>query len=226
MLYLQFHRLPPWAFFVYITLLPGLSYLQSISNQLNILFWLLDHIWSKQLAVSNFIPHTLGVSHISRQNSYSFCPKSTQWSILIFSSGQGFLQGATTLKMHKSSIDHISHILRMAKILLHRVTTHKIHISTNDANFIHSQLITISRFSITCLNSTPQENVLTSTTPLLLLQTQLSSTSFLLLGAFSGKVPCSITTKTYYFWQVSRFPFWATVEVVPWLLAPVTGDMT
>ena len=99
---------------------------------------------------------TLGVSHISRQNSYSFCPKSTQWSILIFSRGQGFLQGTITLKMHKSSIDHISHILRMAKILLHRVTTHKIHISTNDANFIHSQMITISCFSITCLNSTPQ----------------------------------------------------------------------
>ena len=83
-----------------------------------------------------------------------------------------------------------------------------------------------------------KENVLTSTTPFLLLQTQLSSTSFLLLGAFSGKVPCSITTKTYYFWQVSwfpcdymaslgpRLPFWATAEVVPWLLAPVTGDMT
>ena len=52
-----------------------------------------------------------------------------------------------------------------------------------------------------------KENVLTSTTPFLLLQSQLSSTSFLLLGAFSGKVPCSITTKTYYFWQVSRFPF-------------------
>ena len=156
MLCLQFHRLPPCIFWVCITLLPGLSYLQSISNQLNILFWLLDHIWSKQLTVSIFIPHTLGVSHISRQNSYSFCPKSTQWSILIFSRGQGFLQGTTTLKMHKSSIDHISHILRMAKILLHRVTTHKIHISTNDANFIHPQLNTISRFSITCLNSTPQ----------------------------------------------------------------------
>ena len=82
-----------------------------------------------------------------------------------------------------------------------------------------------------------KENVLTSTTPFLLLQTQLSSTSFLLLGAFSGKVPCSISTKTYYFWQVSRFPcdyiaslgpwlpFWATAEVVPWLLAPETGDM-
>ena len=42
----------------------------------------------------------------------------------------------------------------------------------------------------------------------------------------------------YYIWQVSRFscdyiaslgswrPFWATVEVVPWLLAPITSDMT
>ena len=60
------------------------------------------------------------------------------------------------LKCTNSSIDHISHILRMAKILLHRVATHKIHISTNDANFIYSPMITISRFSITCLNSTPQ----------------------------------------------------------------------
>ena len=68
---------------------------------------------------------------------------------------QGFLQGTTTLKMHKSSIEHISHILRMAKILLHRVTTHKIHISTNEANFINSQIITISCFYITCLNSIP-----------------------------------------------------------------------
>ena len=71
--------------------------------------------------------------------------------------------------MHKSSIDRISHIFKMAKILLHIVTTHKIHISTNDAKFIHSQMITISRFSITCLNSTPlyKENVLTTTTILL-----------------------------------------------------------
>ena len=66
--------------------------------------------------------------------------------------------------MHKPSIDHISLILRMAKILLHRVTTHKIHISTNDANFIHSQVITISRFSITCLNSTPRYKRVVPTT--------------------------------------------------------------
>ena len=58
--------------------------------------------------------------------------------------------------MHKSSIDHISHILRMAKILLHRVTTHKTQIFTNDANFIDSQILTISFISITCINSTPQ----------------------------------------------------------------------
>ena len=43
----------------------------------------------------------------------------------------------------------------MVKILLHRVATHKIHISTNEANFINSQIITISCFSITCLNSIP-----------------------------------------------------------------------
>ena len=84
-----------------------------------------------------------------------FVRKSTQWSILIFSMGQRFLQGTTTLKMHKSSIDHISHILENGQHLLHRVTTHKIYISTNDANFIHSQIITISCFSITCLNSIP-----------------------------------------------------------------------
>ena len=116
----------------------------------------------------------------------------------------------------------------MVKILLHRVTTHKIHISTNDATlFILKWLQSLAfPLHVSTQHLNIKENVLTSTTPFLLLQTQLSSTSFLLLGAFSGKVPCSITTKTYYFWQVSRFPFWATVEVVPWLLAPVTGDMT
>ena len=96
-----------------------------------------------------------------------FVRKSTQWSILIFSRGQGFLQGTTTLKMHKSSIDHISLILKkMVKILLHRVTTHKVQIGTNDANFIDSQIITVSCISITCLNSTPQYkgNVPTATT--------------------------------------------------------------
>ena len=108
----------------------------------------------------------------------------------------------------------------MIKILLHRVTTHKIHISTNDANFIHPQLITISRFSITCLNSTPQYKRKCSHFyySISFVANSLSSTSLLLLGAFSGKMPCSITTKTYYFWQVSRFYFWATAEVVPWLL--------
>ena len=77
--------------------------------------------------------------------------------------------------------------------------------------------------------------------PLLLLyfsQTQLIITSLLLLGTISGKVPCFITMKTYYVRQVSwfpydyiaslgpRLPFWATIEVVPWLFAPETGDMT
>ena len=116
----------------------------------------------------------------------------------------------------------------MVKILLHRVTTHKIHISTNDATlFILKWLQSLtSPLHVSTQHLNIKENVLTSTTPFLLLQTQLSSTSLLLLGAFSGKVPCSITTKTYYFWQVSRFPFWAIVEVVSWLLAPVTGDMT
>ena len=111
---------------------------------------------------------------------------------------------------------------------IHRVTTHKIHISTNDATlFILKWLQSLaSPLHVSTQHLNIKENVLTSTTPFLLLQTQLSSTSLLLLGAFSGKVPCPITTKTYYFWQVSRFPFWATVEVVPWLLAPVICDMT
>ena len=89
----------------------------------------------------------------------------------------------------------------MVKIFLHRVTTHKIQISTNDANFIDSQIITISCISITCLNSTPQYKriVPTTTTIFLLLQTQLFSTSLLLFGTISGKVPCFITAETYYF---------------------------
>ena len=44
--------------------------------------------------------------------------------------------------------------------------------------------------------------------PLLLLyflQTQLFNTD-ILIGTISGKVPYFITTETYYFWQVSRFP--------------------
>ena len=44
-----------------------------------------------------------------------------------------------------------------------------------------------------------KENVLTTTTIFLLLQTQLLITSLLLLRTISGKVPCFITTKTYYF---------------------------
>ena len=68
--------------------------------------------------------------------------------------------------------------------------------------------------------------------------TQLFITSLRLLGAFSGKVPCFITTETYYFWHISRFPcdyiaswgphlpFWAITEVVSWIFAPETCDMT
>ena len=59
------------------------------------------------------------------------------------------------LKCTESYIDHISHILENGQNLFHRVTTHKIQISTNDANFIDSQILTISCTSITCLNSTP-----------------------------------------------------------------------
>ena len=77
--------------------------------------------------------------------------------------------------------------------------------------------------------------------PLLLLyflETRLFNTSLLLFGTIPGKVPCFITTKTYYFWQVSwfpydcinslgpRLPFRATAKVAPCLLAPETGDIT
>ena len=68
--------------------------------------------------------------------------------------------------------------------------------------------------------------------------TQLFITSLRLLGAFSGKVPCFITTETYYFWHISGFPcdyiaswgphlpFWAIIVVVSWIFAPETCDMT
>ena len=121
----------------------------------------------------------------------------------------------------------------MVKIFLH-----KIQISTNDANFIDSQIITISCFFP--LHASPQykgkcshyyDYISSGTTQLLI-------TSLLLLGTISGKVPCFTTTKTYYFWQVSwfpcdyiaslgpRLPFLATTEEVPWLFAPETCDMT
>ena len=69
-------------------------------------------------------------------------------------------------------------------------------------------------------------------------QTQLFITSLLLFWTIPGKVPRFITTKTYYFWPVVRFPcdyiaslapripFWATAEVVPWIFAPETCDIT
>ena len=75
------------------------------------------------------------------------------------------------------------------------VTTHKIQVNTNDANFIDSQIITISCISITCLNSTPQYKEML---PLLLLyfsQTQLFNMN-ILIGTIFGKVPCFITAET------------------------------
>src|SRR4051812_17486217 len=86
--------------------------------------------------------------------------------------------------------------------------------------------------------NTSRKNVLTTTTIFLLLQTQLFITSVLILRTISSKVPCFITTGTYYFWEDSgfpcdyiaylgpRLPFWASVDVVSRLLALVTGDMT
>ena len=59
----------------------------------------------------------------------------------------------------------------MVKIFLHRVTTHKIQINTNDANFIDSPMI-ISCFSITGPNSSPQyKRVVPTTTTILLTDT-------------------------------------------------------
>ena len=115
----------------------------------------------------------------------------------------------------------------MVKNLLHRVTIIKsISVPTMLTLFILQWLQSLTfplHASTQHLNI--KENVHTTTTIFLLLQTQLLITSRLLLRTISGKVPCFITTKTYYFWQVSRFYFWATTEVVPWLLAPETGDM-
>ena len=128
----------------------------------------------------------------------------------------------------------------MVKIFLLRVTTHKIQISTNDANFIDFwNLYNLLHFHyMPQLNTSLIKRKVHTTTTKFVVATQLFITSLLLLGTFSGKIPCFITTETYYFWHISGFPcdyiaswgphlpFWAIIVVVPWLLAPITGDMT
>ena len=103
--------------------------------------------------------------------------------------------------MHKSSIDHISHILENDIIFLHRVTTHKIQTSTNDANLLILKVLQSLAFPSHA--STQHLNIKelfpTTTTILLSLQTQLFRTSLLLFGTISGKVPHFITMETYHF---------------------------
>ena len=154
------------------------------------------------LPITNIIPplypnstsfiHTLGVSHISRQNSL-FCPKSTPWNIIIFSRGQMSSQGTTTLEMHKFfHRPYFSYPRKWSKIFLHRVTTHKIQISTNDANFIDSQSITISYISITCLNSTPQYKRIVPTTTIFLFRHNYLAQASFSFGQSLGKCPTSL----------------------------------
>ena len=114
----------------------------------------------------------------------------------------------------------------MVKLFLHRVKTHKI---KSVLTMLTLLILKFLQSPALPLHASTQYLNIKERFPLLLLyfsQTQLIITSLLLLGTISGKVPRFITTKTYYFWQVLRFPFWATAEVVPRLLAPETGDMT
>ena len=86
----------------------------------------------------------------------------------------------------------------MVKIFLHRVTTHKIQISTNDANFIDSQIITISCISITCLNSTPQYKRVvptTSTTTFLSCKLNYLAEGSISLGQSLAKCPALLQRK-------------------------------
>ena len=119
---------------------------------------------------------------------------------LPFSKGQVSSQGTTTFKMHNLPQTIFLISSKMVKIFLHRVTTHRIQINTNDANFIDSQIITISCIPLhaSIRHLTNKRNVHTTTT-IFSRCTQLFITSLRLLGAFSGKVPCFITTETYYF---------------------------
>ena len=128
--------------------------------------------------------------------------KSTPWNIIILSRGQGSSQLLPPLKCTNSSIYHISHILETVKILLHRVTTHKIQIVPR---ILTSLILKVLQSLAFPLHVSTQHLDTKELFPLLLLllhyfsQTQLIITSLLLLGTIPGKVPCFITTKTYYF---------------------------
>ena len=80
----------------------------------------------------------------------------------------------------------------MVKIFLHRVTTHKIQINTNDANFIDSQIITISciPFIASIRHLTSKRNVHTTTTIFLVAINYLSQVS-VSLGHSLAKCPAS-----------------------------------
>ena len=133
MLCLQFHRLPPCVFLVYITLLPGLSYLQSISNQLNILFWLLDHIWSNNWRSPTSSHILLGNDTYRDKTRIHFVQNPLSGVCLSFPGVNGSYRVLPPLNAQIFHRPYFSYPKKMVKILLHRVTTHKIHISTNNA---------------------------------------------------------------------------------------------
>jgi len=76
------------------------------------------------------------------------------------------VMGSTTLKMKNTIFLQNLIPCIMISLIAYIVTAHKIQTNPNGANFIDSQIFTISCISITCLNSTPQykRNVPTTTT--------------------------------------------------------------
>ena len=125
----------------------------------------------------------------------------------------------------------------MVKIFLHRVTTHKIQISINDANFIDSQILQTPSF-----HYMPQsDSSLIKEMSTLLLRFSLHSTIYhkspspwdnpwqSALLHYSRNILLLTSLEVSLWFKASlgpRLPFWATAEVVPWLLAPETSDMT
>ena len=131
-----------------------------------------------------------------RNNSRTyFCPRSTPWNIILFPEVKCPHRVLLALRCTNSSIDHISHILENGQNL-HGVTTHKIHISTNDANFIDSQIVTISCISSTCLNSTLQyKRIVPTITTILLLRHNYLAQVFFSLRQSLAKCPASLQRK-------------------------------
>ena len=111
---------------------------------------------------------------------------------LPFSKGQVSSQGTTTFKMHNLPQTIFLISSKMVKIFLHRVTTHKIQINTNDANFIDSQIITISCIPLqaSTRHLTNKRNVHTTTTIFLVALNYLSQVS-VSLGHSLAKCPAS-----------------------------------